>query len=91
MIRTDIKRLLDIPNIGPASVANLKLLGIQHPQQLAGRDPYQMFETLCQLTGKQHDPCVIDIFISAIRYMEGEPAKKWWAYTTERKKQLKRI
>jgi len=24
-----------------------------------------------------------------VRYMKGEPAQKWWAYTTERKEVMK--
>ena len=38
-----------------------------------------------QSDNQKHDPCVIDIFISAVRYMEGGPPKKWWEFTEERK------
>ncbi len=36
----------------------------------------------------RHDPCVIDVFIAAVRFMGGEPAKPWWKYTPERKQTL---
>lgn len=87
-MREGIKSLQDIPNVGPAIAKDLQLLGLHRPAQLAGRDPYQMFDTLCERSGVNHDPCVIDVFISAVRFMEGEPPKKWWAYTSERKRAL---
>jgi hypothetical protein len=31
---------------------------------------------------------VIDVFIAAVRFMAGEPAKAWWKYTPERKRTL---
>jgi hypothetical protein len=31
---------------------------------------------------------VLDVFIAAVRFMDGEPAQPWWAYTAERKAAL---
>jgi hypothetical protein len=86
--RTSPTRLEDVPNVGPATAGDLRLLGIERATQLAGRDPFKMHEKLCALTGQQHDPCVIDVFMACVRYMEGAPAKPWWAYTSERKRTL---
>ncbi|MCG9695763.1 helix-hairpin-helix domain-containing protein [Shewanella sp. Isolate11] len=86
--RSNIKQLTDLPNIGKASSVDLQLLGIHSPKDLVGRDPYQMFDQLCTLTGQKHDPCVIDVFISITRFIKGEEPKSWWAYTPERKKTL---
>ena len=91
MVRTNIERLIDIPNVGKSIQKILVLLGINQPQDLIGRDPYQMYNDLCELTGKKYDPCVIDTFISAVRYMQGAPPKKWWEYTAERKKKMARL
>ena len=88
MDREKFTRLEEIPNVGPSMAEDLRLVGVSHPQDLIGRDPYQMYEELCQKTGKRHDPCVIDVFISAVRFMEGEPKRPWWAYTPERKQRL---
>lgn len=77
-----------MPNIGPAIEKDFFVLGINSPVDLIGKDPYQMYNDLCSITHKRHDPCVIDIFISAVRYIEGGPAKKWWEFTEERKKYL---
>ncbi|MBS3798161.1 helix-hairpin-helix domain-containing protein [Pseudoalteromonas sp. BDTF-M6] len=88
VVRSKTIKLTDLPNIGQASAADLQLLGIERPEDLVGRDPYQMYEELCDITGNKHDPCVIDIFISITRFMRGEAAKPWWAYTKERKNTL---
>lgn len=84
--RHEIKGFCDIPNIGPAIERNLIALGLDTPDDLIGKDPYQMYADLCAITQKRHDPCVIDVFISAVRYMEGGPARKWWEFTDERKR-----
>ena len=86
--RSRTKVLTDLPNIGKAGAADLIMLGIHQPDDLVGKDPYQMYEQLCQLTGQKHDPCVIDVFISITRFMAGEEAKVWWWYTAERKQAL---
>ena len=84
----EIAHLEDIPNIGPAVAADLRQLGITLPAELPGRDPYAMYEDLCQLTGQRHDPCLLDTFIAAVRFMEGAPKKPWWKYTAERKREM---
>ena len=85
----DVAALEDIPNVGPAVAADLRRLGITAPADLLGRDPYALYEDLCEMTGQRHDPCLLDTFIAAVRFMGGEPARPWWAYTAERKRALK--
>jgi hypothetical protein len=84
----DVTQLEEIPNIGPAVAADLRQLGVRQPSDLPGRDPYRLYDDLCRLTGQRHDPCVLDTFIAAVRYMEGGPQKPWWAFTDERKRVL---
>ena len=84
--RTDITDLKCIPNVGPATTRCLNMLGITKPFELIGQDPYSMFKRLCMITGKNVDPCLADVLISAVKYMEGAPPQKWWYYTEERKK-----
>ena len=86
--RQRLSRLTDLPNIGPAGAADLRLLGIDEPAQLCGRDPYEMYAQLCALTGTRQDPCVLDVFISITRFMAGDAAQPWWAYSGERQRQL---
>ncbi len=82
-------RLESIPNIGPAISAKIQLLGISSPLELADKDPYQMYRDLCDLTGKYHDPCLLDVFISAVSFMKGGPPRPWWEFTAERKSKCK--
>src|SRR6266851_44641 len=88
--RREAARLEDIPNVGPAIAADLRQLGITSPTELLGRDPYAMYNDLCRITGQRHDPCLLDTFIAAVRFMEGAPKKPWWKYTAERKREMAR-
>ena len=86
VVRENIRKLTDLPNIGKAGAADLELLGIGKPDDLVGQDPYEMYERLCILTGSSHDPCVIDVFISVTSFINGDEPKAWWNYTPERKR-----
>jgi Pathogenicity locus len=86
--RTQYTRLEQLPNVGKATAGDFRLLGIDTPQQLIGRDPYQLYEQLCTITAIRHDPCMIDVFIASTRFMSGEPKAPWWNYTAERKATL---
>ena len=33
-------------------------------------------------------PYLLDPFIAAVRFREGEPKKPWWMYTTDRTREL---
>ena len=78
-----------IPNIGPAVAGDLRQLGIHVPTDLKCQDPYVLYQQLCAQTGVMHDPCLLDTFIAATRFMGGEPPLPWWRYTKERKRTLK--
>jgi hypothetical protein len=86
--RSEFTELEQFPNVGPAVAADLRLLGVARPQDLLGRDPYAMYDELCRLTKQRHDPCLLDTFLATVRFMDGELAKPWWAYTAERKWEL---
>ena len=83
--RDKVSRLDALPNIGKAISENLRLIGINHPKQLIGMDPFKMHQNLCKATGKRHDPCTIDVFMSAVHFMEGGEPLPWWSFTQERK------
>lgn len=86
--REACERLEDLPNVGPSIAGDLRGIGVSQPSDLAGRDPYALYDALCAATGVRHDPCVLDVFLSAVRFMEGAPARPWWHYTAERKRAL---
>ena len=83
--RDRIRTLTDLPNVGPAVAADLHRLGIDSPEQLRGRDAFALYAQLCAITGRHQDPCVIDVFLSITRFMEGDEARPWWHYTAQRK------
>jgi hypothetical protein len=86
--RAKIATLEDLPNVGRAVAADLRELGIRVPAHLKRKDPYALYDALNRRTGVRHDPCLLDTFIAAVRFVEGGPAKPWWAYTPERKRTL---
>ena len=86
--REKVSRLDALPNIGKGMSADLRLIGIDHPKELIGMDPFKMYEELCTATGKRHDPCVIDVFMSAVHFMEGGEPFPWWSFTQERKNHI---
>ena len=83
--RAKVRQLTDLPNVGKATANDLRLLGIHSPEQLCGACPFDMYERLCRATGYRHDPCVIDVFMSVVHFMNGEPPRPWWAFTEARK------
>ncbi|AZN35714.1 helix-hairpin-helix domain-containing protein [Iodobacter ciconiae] len=86
--RSRVSTHTDLPNIGKAGAKDLELLGIHTPEQLKSQCPFEMYARLCQQTATRHDPCVIDVFISITRFINGEAPRPWWAYTAERKQVL---
>jgi hypothetical protein len=81
----ECEALEDLPNIGPALAADLRLIGIRHPRELKGRDPFVLYQALAAATGSRQDPCVLDTFMAATDFMNGAAAAPWWRYTAQRK------
>ena len=77
--------LEQLPNIGPSLAADLRLIGINEPRELRGKDAFVLYQRLCAATGQRQDPCVLDTFMAAIDFMGGAPAAPWWKYTPQRK------
>ena len=78
--------LEDLPNVGPSLAADLRRVGVNRPRDLKGRKPIALYQALCEVSGARQDPCVLDVFMSAVRYVEGARARPWWRYTAERKR-----
>ncbi len=79
-----------IPNVGPATARDLRQLGICSVTDLAHRDPWEMYVTLCRQTGQRHDPCVIDVFLACVDFANNGRAAAWWKYTSRRKAEIHR-
>jgi hypothetical protein len=86
--RSEFTQLEQLPNVGPAVAADLRLIGVARPEDLRGREPHALYEELCRVTGQRHDLCLLDTFIAVVRFMGGEQARPWWEYTAQRKREL---
>lgn len=64
-VRSKTHILTDLSNIGPSIAEDLRVVGIQTPQDLVGKDPLQLYKQLNAITGIRHDPCVLDVFMSS--------------------------
>jgi len=84
-----VVRLREIPNVGLKMGATLLKLGVVRLQEAAGRDPDEMYEELCAMDAKRHDPCVRDVFAAVVSQAEGHPARSWWEFAPERKRREK--
>lgn len=88
---SEAKTLRDIPNVGPAMVADFKTLGIHTPADLQGKDGYELYTRLCTITKTRHDPCVLDTFLAIVDFAHGAPALPWWNYTQQRKQRFPNV
>ncbi len=77
--------LQTIPNVGPAIARELRRLDITSVDDLRGRDGEDLFQRLCLIDGRRLDPCLLDTFVAAVAYANGEPARPWWEFSRERK------
>jgi hypothetical protein len=77
--------LTNLMNVGKAVVGYFERAGITRIDQLAGRDPLEIYDTMCEVDGRRHDPCLLDTIMSAVDQANGHPARPWWTYTTHRK------
>ena len=82
------RALADLRNVGPATLKDFSRLGISSVRDLAGQDAFALYEELCRITRQPHDPCVIDVFMSAIDQAKGRMPRPWWHYTPQRKRRM---
>ena len=83
------RRLQDLVSIGPATLRDLKLLGIHSVKQLAGSSPRRMYLDLCRITAETQDICCLDVFTAAVAQARNPqlPAEQcqWWYWSRKRK------
>jgi DNA transformation protein len=85
---SEVRRLEDIPNVGPSIAADLRGLGLPTPDDVRRMDAQATYERLRTPTGDLHDPCVLDVFLAAKDFMNGGPTQPWWNFTAQRKRLL---
>lgn len=86
VVRSRVRQLTDLPNVGTATAADLRLLGYETPADLRGADAVDLYRRLCAKTRSRQDPCVLDVFLSITDFVAGGKPKPWWEYTAERKR-----
>ncbi len=78
-----VKNVLEeMPGVGPSIARDLNKVGIFSVQDLKGKNPEKLYETLCDLEKAKIDPCVLYTFRCAVYYAsekKHDPSKlKWW-------------
>ena len=86
--RETVSELEALPNLGKAISSDLRLIGVFEPQNLIGKNPFDLYNELCIKKGTHVDHCVIDVFMSIVDFMEGGKPKPWWKFTQKRKEIL---
>lgn len=88
-MQIDIRKLIDLISVGPATVKDFHVLGITSVEQLKNRSGDQLYMELCKKTGVQHDICCLDVFNCAVaQARDSELAKEkcsWWYWSKIRK------
>ncbi len=64
--------------------ADLVRLGVDSLAALQDKDPEELFQAYCVLSGKEFDLCVQDTFTSLVEFAKTGEAKAWWRFTRER-------
>lgn len=85
-----MKELIDLKNVGKATLKDLKLLDIYTVEKLAAQDPTELFHKLERLTKSRQDPCVWDVFAAIIHEAKGGEPTVWWKWTKKRKEMQKK-
>jgi hypothetical protein len=83
------RRLQDLAGIGPAMIGDFALLGVTSVDDLAGRDPDELYRELERLTQSRQDPCVLDTFRCAVAQARNpdlpREQRNWWYWSRLRK------
>jgi len=73
---------MEIPGVGEKTAQDLWGMGIRIPADLYGRDPLELYETLCTKEGYAVDRCMLYVFRCAVYYVSNEQHDpellKWW-------------
>jgi Pathogenicity locus len=84
------RALSDLRSVGPATIEDLRKLGVTRVAQLKGRNAKKLYDKICRLTGMKHDICVLDVFHCAIAQAENPnlPTEQcdWFYWSRVRKR-----
>jgi hypothetical protein len=81
-------QLQTLPNVGPATAADLLRLGVASVDDLSRRDPKELYDRISAMDGVRHDPCVLDTYAAAIHAARTGEARPWWEFSDARKRAI---
>jgi hypothetical protein len=85
----DHRALDDLISIGPATLRDFKLVGVNSVAELARQNPEKLFAKLSRVNGQRLDICVLDTFRAGVAQARNPrlPAEqcKWWYWSRRRK------
>ncbi len=87
---TDDRTLKDLISVGPATIEDFNLLGINTVNDLIGKDPEFLFEELEKKRSQKMDICCLDVFRAAVAQAEDPllPLEKCrWHYWSDLRKE----
>ncbi len=77
--------LLQLHNVGKATLQDLQLLGIDSIEALKRANADTLYRRIQEITGQKHDPCVWDVFAAIIHEAQTGEKQPWWQWTQLRK------
>jgi len=85
----DRRELTQLISIGPATLRDFKLLGVNSVAELARQNPEKLYGKLSRVNGQRPDICVLDTFRAGVAQARNPrlPAEqcKWWYWSRRRK------
>lgn len=86
---TDARALKALRSVGPATIEDLRLLGVADISDLAGRDPQALYDALCRIKGQKIDICCLDVFNCAVAQAKNpelpDDQRDWFWWSRQRK------
>ena len=76
-------------SIGPAALKDFDLLGVTSLDDLAGRDPQELYDALCRLKGQKVDICCLDFMHCAVAQARNPhlpPEQRDWFWWSRNRK-----
>lgn len=79
-----LRMLRHIPSVGASIAEDLWNLGVRSIEELAGRDPQELYNQLCAQAGVRVDRCMLYVFRCAV-YSASTPNPdpdllQWWRW-----------
>lgn len=81
----EARPLSALRSVGPATLEDLRLLGVADVPALTSRDPQALYNDLCRIKGQAVDICCLDVFCCAVAQARNPqlPAEQcdwfWWS------------